>query len=128
MNNGNKNFFSLPNEIFSLGLSAGELAVYAYLLRCENRRTYQCHPSYKTIGKAVGLSANTVREYVGALADRGLIVTENTSVITGAGIKRNGSLRYTILPIQKVVEGFYQQQLSQPLAAVTPCMTGTAQR
>ena len=28
-----KNFFTLPNEIFSLGLGAGEIAVYAYL-RC----------------------------------------------------------------------------------------------
>ena len=28
-----KNYFTLPNEIFSLGLSAGEIAVYAYL-RC----------------------------------------------------------------------------------------------
>lgn len=128
MSSCNKNFFSLPNEIFSLELSAEELAVYAYLLRCENRRTYQCHPSYKTIGRAVGLSANTVRKYVGALADRGLIATENTSVITGAGIKRNGSLRYTILPIQKVVEDFHQQQLAQSLAPVTPCVPGTAQR
>ena len=30
-----KNYFPLPNEIFTLGLSAGEIAVYAYLLyRC----------------------------------------------------------------------------------------------
>ena len=28
-----KNYFTLPNEIFSLGLGAGEIAVYAYL-RC----------------------------------------------------------------------------------------------
>ena len=27
-----KNYFTLPNEIFSLGLGAGEIAVYAYLL------------------------------------------------------------------------------------------------
>ena len=48
------NFFSLPNEIFLLGLSPGELAVYCYLRRCENQKTHQCWPSYKTIGEAVG--------------------------------------------------------------------------
>ena len=31
-----KNYFTLPNEIFSLGLSAGEIAVYAYLRCLEN--------------------------------------------------------------------------------------------
>ena len=56
----NGNFFSLPNEIFLLGLCPGELAVYSYLRRCEDRGTHQCWPSYKTIGKAVGMSENTV--------------------------------------------------------------------
>ncbi len=37
-----KNFFPLPNEIFSLELSSGELAVYSYLLYCEDRKTYRC--------------------------------------------------------------------------------------
>ena len=56
-----KNYFRLPNEIFLLGLSPGALAVYSYLLCCENRNTYQCWPSYKTIGSAVRMSQNTVR-------------------------------------------------------------------
>ena len=47
-------YFPLPNEIFSLGLSTGEIAMYAYLMCCEDRKTFQCHPSYKTIGNAVG--------------------------------------------------------------------------
>ena len=46
-------FFPLPNDIFILGLTAGEVAVYSYLSYCEDRRTYKCHPSYKTIGKSV---------------------------------------------------------------------------
>ena len=58
------NFFSLPNEIFLLGLSPGELAVYCYLRRCENQKTHQCWPSYKTIGEAVGMCANTVSRHV----------------------------------------------------------------
>ena len=48
-----KNYFTLPNEIFSLGLGAGEIAVYAYLRCLENPSTYQCWPSYATIGKAM---------------------------------------------------------------------------
>lgn len=49
-----KNFFPVPNEIFILGLSLGEIAVYCYLLRTEDRQTFQCYPSYEAIGKAVG--------------------------------------------------------------------------
>ena len=54
-----RDYFPLPNEIFSFGLSTGEIAVYAYLMYCEDRKTFQCHPSYKTIGNAVGMSKNT---------------------------------------------------------------------
>ena len=42
MKYGIGNYFSLPNEIFLLGLSSGELAVYSFLKRCENRKTHQC--------------------------------------------------------------------------------------
>lgn len=64
-----KNYFTLPNEIFSLGLGAGEIAVYAYLRCLENPSTYQCWPSYATIGKAIGRTKNTVMQYVDALSD-----------------------------------------------------------
>ena len=37
-----KDYFPLPNEIFYLDLSYGEIAVYAYLLHCENRKSFQC--------------------------------------------------------------------------------------
>ena len=57
-------FFPLPPEIFSLGLCPGEIAVYAYLMNCENRKTHRCYPSYRNIGQAVKLSINTIREYV----------------------------------------------------------------
>ncbi|MFR5405964.1 MAG: helix-turn-helix domain-containing protein [Oscillibacter sp.] len=100
-----KNYFPLPNEIYQLGLSHGAIAVYGYLLRIEDRRTYQCHPSYATIGKAVGMSNNTVRKYVQELEERGLIRTERTSIITRDGRKQNGSLLYTILPIQFSIDG-----------------------
>ena len=32
-----KNYFMVPNEIFSIGLDYREISLYAYLLRCENR-------------------------------------------------------------------------------------------
>ena len=108
MSKASKNYFPTPNEIFSLGLSPGEFAVYAYLLRCANRRTQQCWPGYKTIGSATQMSVNTVRKHVCSLADKGLISTEDTTVFTKTGLKHNGSLLYTIQPFQKVLE-FYQQ-------------------
>ena len=107
----NKHYYLVPNEVFNLGLSSHEIAVYNYLLRCEDRRTYQCHPSYRTIGRAVQLSENTVRKYVQELEERGLIVTERTSIITQDGRKQNGSLLYTILPIQFSIDQFYQRQM-----------------
>ena len=67
----NKHYYLVPNEVFNLGLSSHEIAVYNYLLRCEDRRTYQCHPSYRTIGRAVRLSENTVRKYVAGLEEKG---------------------------------------------------------
>ena len=111
MSKAYKNYFPLPNVIFSLGLSPGEIAVYSYLLYCEDRKTYQCHPGYKTIGRAVGMSVNTVQKYIAELCEKGLISIENTSVITKSGQKRNGTLRYTIRPIQNAVDLYHQRQL-----------------
>ena len=108
-----KNYFPLPNEIYSLGLSAGAIAVYGFLMRIENRQTYQCTASYRTIGHATGMSVNTVRKYVAELEERGLIITERTTVTTRDGRILNGCLRYTILPIQQVVEAYHQRQLEE---------------
>ena len=106
-----KNYFPLQNVIFFLNLSPGEIAVYSYLLYCEDRKTYQYYPSYKTIGRAVGMSINTVQKYIAALGEKEFISIEPTSVITKSGQKRNGSYRYTIRPIQEVVESYHQRQL-----------------
>ena len=107
------NFFSLPNEIFLLGLSPGELAVYCYLRRCENQKTHQCWPSMKNIGQSVGMSENTVRKYIRQLEERGFLTTEPTQVITRSHGKRNGNLRFTLRSPQKIVEEFYHQQLAK---------------
>ena len=110
---GRGNFFSLPNEIFELGLNAGELSVYCFLRRCENHRTHQCWPSIQTIGETVRMSENTVRKYIRQLEERGLITTEPTEVITKAGEKRNGNLLFTLRPIQEVIDQYYDRQLEE---------------
>lgn len=75
-----KNYFKVPNEVFHIGLSYPEISIYCYLLSIEDRETYQCYPSYKTIGKALGMSENTVSKYVRSLEEKGLIRTEPTMV------------------------------------------------
>ena len=108
-----KNYFPLPNEIYSLGLSSTAIAVYGYLLCREDRKTYQCLASYRMIAEAIGKSVTTVRKYVRELEERGLITTERTSVITRDGRKQNGRLRYHILPIRSSIEQFNERQLRE---------------
>ena len=112
-----KNYFKVPNEVFYIGLSYPEISIYCYLLSIEDRETYQCYPSYRTIGKAVGMSRNTVAKYVRQLEEKGLIRTERTTVTLKDGRKRNGSLLYTILPPEQAVEQFNRQQLAKAEAA-----------
>ena len=61
------NYFPLPNEIFNMDLCAGEIALYSYLMRMEDRETYSCYPSFKTIGNALHMSRNTVMKYAPAV-------------------------------------------------------------
>ena len=107
---GARNFFPMPKKIFNLGMSAGEIAVYAYLMFRENRKTYQCYPSYRTIGDAVGMSRNTVKKYIDALVEKQLIYAEPTKVTTKDGV-RNGNLLYTIRPLDAALEYHLQQQM-----------------
>lgn len=108
----NEKFFSLPDEVFHLDLGCAAIAIYAFLLYRENRKTYQCTLSYKTIGQAIGASNNTVRKYVLELEASGLIATNRTMVLDANGKERNGSLRYTILPVQNAMELYHQRQLA----------------
>ena len=108
-----KNYFKVPNEVFHIGLSYPEISIYCYLLSIEDRETYQCYPSYKTIGKALGMSENTVSKYVRSLEEKGLIRTEPTMVRSKDGRPLNGNLLYTIRPIQAAIELFYERQLTE---------------
>ena len=100
---GHGNFFSLPNEVFLLGLSAGELAVYSYLKRCEGRKTHQCWPSIGRISQHTGMSANTIAKYIRQLEEKQLIDVEPTKVRTKRDEVRNGTLQFTIRPIREAV-------------------------
>ena len=57
-------FFPMPKAVFRLGLDSGEIAVLAFLMYCEDRKTYQCHPSYSTLGSAGGMSNKIGRAHV----------------------------------------------------------------
>ncbi len=59
------------------------------------------------------MSVNTVRKHICSLTDKGLISTEDTMVFTKTGLKRNGSLLYTIQPFQEVLKAYYQSRLRE---------------
>ncbi len=105
------NFFPLPNVIFHIGLSAEEIATYAYLLYCEDRKTFQCFPSYSSIGKAIGKTKNSVKKYVDGLREKGLITTEPTTKTAKDGTVLNGNLLYKILPVDKAVRAYNETQI-----------------
>ena len=107
-----KSCFPVPNILLDMDLPASAVAVYLYLLRSADRKTNQCHPSEATIAKRLHLSRNTVAKYVRLLEERGLIITEHTKIITKNGIKKNGNLLYTMIPLQKVMEQHYEQQFN----------------
>ena len=113
-----KNCFPVPNELLDFDLPAGAVAVYIYLLRHANRKTNQCHPSEATIAKKLHLSRNTVAKHIRLLEERGLIITEHTEIITRRGIKKNGNLLYTLIPMHEVVERYYERQLTSLDSAV----------
>ena len=105
-------YFLLPNEIFTLGLSPGELSIYAYLMFCEDRETHQCWPGIGKICQHTGMSANTVAKYIRQLEEKLLIDVEPTKVRTSKGEVRNGTLQFTIRPIQEAVNYHLERQFA----------------
>ena len=96
-----------------LAAAAAGVAANAYLLFCEDRQTFQCWPSYRKIGEAVGLSPNTICKHIRSLEERDLLVTEPTQVTTKDDRKRNGNLRFTIRPIQFALQQDYDRQMQK---------------
>ncbi len=109
-----RNYFPLPNEVFSLDLSAAEIAVYAYLMYSEDRKTYTCHPSFGKIGRALHMSKNTVAKHVRSLERKRLIETRYTTHMKD-GKCVNGNLEYKLLPIRRAAEQHMDRQIQQAL-------------
>ncbi len=112
------NFFSLPNEIFSFELDAVAVAIYAYLRCLENRRKrdrnrHTCYPSYRQIGDAVRCSKHTVSKYVTQLCEKRLIDIEQTQITTKSGRKRNGHLKYHLLPLKAAIQYRHERQVER---------------
>ena len=103
-------FFPMPFYVFGLDLSVGELAVYGYLLYSEDRKTFECWPSSRTIGAALCMSKNTVLKYVHRLEEKDFIMTEPTQVKREDGFKWNGNLNYHIRPIKSVIKAWNARQ------------------
>lgn len=105
-------FFLLPNAIFTLGLSPGEMTLYAYLIFCEDRENHKCWPSIGKICQHTGMSANTIAKYIRQLEEKQLIDVKPTKVRTKRGEVRNGTLQFTIRPIQDAVNYKLENDLS----------------
>ncbi len=105
--------FPVPAEAFQLDLECGELLVYLYLHYQKGVRSGQCWPSYATIGAAVGMSRKTVQKHIGALVNRGLIRAEETMIRRKDGRHCNGSLLYTVKPIQQILREREEELLAE---------------
>lgn len=103
----------LPNEVFQIHLSANALAIYSYLRRLADPETHQCWPSYANIAGTFGCSTRTVAKYVAELCEAELVSIEPTTVTTADGLKWNGNLRYTLLPIRRAVSLFHERRLDK---------------
>ena len=117
--NTHGNIFVMPNEIFLYGLSAPAIATYAYLSRMENRNPnspgcHTCYPSYEDIGDAISRDKRSISKYVAELIDCQLITTEQTKLLIQNGrIKKNGNLRFRLLPYQVALDAYYARQMER---------------
>ena len=65
------------------------------------------------MAKVLHLSRNTVTKHMRLLEEHGLIITEWTQIRMKNGIRKNGNLRCTIVPMHKVLEQCYQRQMTE---------------
>ena len=63
------------------------------------------------MAKVLHLSRNTAAKHMRLLEEHGLITTEWTQMENG--IRKNGNLRCTIVPMHKVLEQCYQRQMTE---------------
>ena len=65
------------------------------------------------MAKVLHLSRNTVAKHMRLLEEHGLIITEWTQIQMKNGIRKNGNLRCTIVPMHEVLEQCYQRQMTE---------------
>ena len=73
---------------------------------------HQCWPSIGRISQHTGMSANTIAKYIRQLEEKQLINVEPTKVRTKRGEVRNGTLQFTIRPIQEAVNYKLERDLA----------------
>ncbi len=105
--------FPVPVEVFHLDLKGGELLVYIYLHYQKGVRSGQCWPSYATIGAAVGMGRKTVQRHVHSLISKGLIQAEDTTIRRRDGRRYNGSLLYTVRPVERILKEREKELLAE---------------
>ena len=67
-----REFFRLPNSIFSIPMSPYEFRLYAYLVCCCGSHGY-CWPTHEKIMQATGLKKTTLQKAISDLKRRQLI-------------------------------------------------------
>lgn len=65
------------------------------------------------MAKVLHLFRNTVAKHTHLLEEHGLIITEWTQIRMKNGIRKNGNLRYTIVPMHEVLEQCYQRRMTE---------------
>lgn len=79
-----RDYFMLPNEIFSLGLKPCDFAVPACLIRHKDNENDSCYPSRDLISKECCIKIKTVDAALKELEKRSLIVKKHR-------LRENGS-------------------------------------
>ena len=69
----NKNFFMIPNRIFSLGLKPKEFAGDCCLIRHSDREKNSCFPSRRLIAQECNMDKKTVDSAIKGLEERELV-------------------------------------------------------
>ena len=88
-----KNFYILPNKIFTIDLDPYAFKIYSYLMSCAGGKGY-CWPSLHTISRVTGIAVSTVKNRIDYLAKRKLI---SISKHAGKGHYKNNV--YTMLSL-----------------------------
>ena len=79
-----KDFFILPNRIFSLRLKPRDLAVLTCLIRHKDNENDRCFPARSLISKACCIDVKTVDAALKELEERSLIIKKHR-------LRENGS-------------------------------------